>query len=97
MVRQGDRATEMVDRIHPTQKPVGLIAMIMRDFTGEGEVVADPYLGSGSSMVAAEQAGRVCMGGEYDDSYVAVALERMAGMGLVPKLASQKQQLSIGD
>ena len=37
-------------------------------------------------MLAAELTGRICYGAEYDDGYVAVTLERMAGMGLEPKL-----------
>jgi len=86
MIRQGDRETEMVDRIHPTQKPVGLIALLLGDFTQERNVVLDPYLGSGTTMVACEQTGRVCYGGEYDEGYVAVVLERMSGMGLTPRL-----------
>lgn len=46
----------------------------------------DPFLGSGTTMVAAEQLGRICYGMEIEPKYVAVALERMAGMGLEPRL-----------
>jgi len=87
MIRQGARDIEMKDRIHPTQKPVGLISEILRDFTVPDDRVLDPYLGSGTTMLAAELTGRICYGAEYDDGYVAVTLERMSGMGLVPKLA----------
>ena len=86
MIRQGARDIEMKDRIHPTQKPVGLISEILRDFTVPDDRVLDPYLGSGTTMLAAELTGRICYGAEYDDGYVAVTLERMAGMGLEPKL-----------
>ena len=44
------------------------------------------FLGSGTTMVAAEQLGRTCYGMEISEKYVAVALERMAGMGLEPRL-----------
>lgn len=47
-----------------------------------GEVVIEPYSGSGTTLVAAEQTGRVCYGMEIEPKYVAVALERLAGMGL---------------
>ena len=89
MIRQGARDIEMKDRIHPTQKPVGLISEILRDFTVPDDRVLDPYLGSGTTMLAAELTGRICYGAEYDDGYVAVTLERMSGMGLEPKLVSK--------
>jgi len=88
MIRQGARDIEMKDRIHPTQKPVGLISEILRDFTVPDDRVFDPYLGSGTTMLAAELTGRICYGAEYDDGYVAVTLERMSGMGLEPKLVT---------
>ncbi len=51
----------------------------------EGDVY-DPFLGSGTTMVAADQLGRICYGMEIEPKYVAVILERMAGMGLEPQL-----------
>mgnify|MGYP001599760699 FL=1 len=80
MIRQGDRATEMVDRIHPTQKPVGLIGAILQDFTEQGWIIFDPYLGSGTTLIACEQTDRICVGAEIDPGYVAVTLERWATM-----------------
>jgi DNA modification methylase len=50
------------------------------------DIVIEPYSGSGTTMVAAEQTGRVCYGMEIEPKYVAVALERMAGMGLDARL-----------
>ena len=50
--------------------------------------VYDPFLGSGTTMVAAEQLGRVCYGMEISPKYVAVILQRMKDMGLEPKLTS---------
>jgi len=49
-------------------------------------LIIDPFLGSGTTMVAAEQAGRICYGMELEPKYVAVALERMSDMGLQPEL-----------
>ena len=71
-------------RFHANQKPVGLLSAIIERTEG---IIADPFLGSGTTMVAAEQLGRICYGMEIEPKYVAVALERMAGMGLEPKLA----------
>lgn len=50
-------------------------------------VVHEPFTGTGTTLVAAEQTGRACYGMEIEPKYVAVALERLSGMGLEPKLA----------
>lgn len=68
---------------HSTQKPVECMARPIRNHEGD---VYDPFLGSGTTMVAAEQLGRVCYGMEIEPKYVAVTLERMAAMGLEPQL-----------
>jgi len=69
------------DFLHPTTKPVSLIARLISMEEGN---VADPFLGSGTTVVAAEQEGRVCYGMELEPKYVAVVLERMASHGLEP-------------
>lgn len=71
---------------HPTMKPPELIAMMMRNSSRPGEVVIDCFSGSGSTLVAAEQTGRHGYGIELEPKYVAVAIERLAGMGLEPRL-----------
>ncbi len=80
------------NRDHPTQKPVGLWLTPMQNHTKQGEVCAEPFSGSGTQLVAAEQLGRVCYGMEIEPKYVAVALERIAKMGLEPRLATSLQQ-----
>lgn len=72
---------------HGTQKPVELFVRPIMNHTVKGDAVYDPFLGSGTAIVAAEQIGRVCYGIELDPRYVAVALERCAKAGLDPKLA----------
>jgi len=54
--------------------------------SGLGDLVIDPFLGSGTSPIAAERTGRRCYGMEIEPKYVAVTLERLAGMGLEPAL-----------
>jgi hypothetical protein len=71
--------------LHSHQKPVDWMRLLLGNCTSGS--VYDPFLGSGTTMVAAEQLGRICYGMEIEPKYVAVALERMAGMGLEPKLA----------
>jgi len=70
---------------HPTMKPVELVSQMIENSSKQGGVVLDPFLGSGTTMVAAEQLGRICYGIEIEPKYVAVTLERMASMGLEPK------------
>lgn len=71
---------------HATQKPLAIIEPWVQDATREGDCLVDPFIGSGTTMVAAEQTGRTCYGCEIEPKYVAVTLERMAGMGLEPRL-----------
>ena len=71
---------------HPTMKPVELVAQMLNNSCSRGDVVIDPFIGSGTTMVAAEQLERVCYATEIEPGYVAVTLERLAGMGLEPKL-----------
>ena len=72
---------------HPTQKPVELFAIPMRQHTEKGDICYEPFSGSGTQMVAAQILGRVCYAMELSPPFVAVALERMAEMGLEPRLA----------
>src|SRR4051794_15905816 len=65
-------ASETEDAItgHSTQKPVELMRRPMLNHTEEGEVVYDPFLGSGSTMIAAERAKRICYGLEISPAHV---------------------------
>lgn len=71
---------------HPTQKPIGVYKPFIEDWTKAGDTISDPFMGSGAVHVAAEQTGRICYGMELEPKYVAVTLERLAGMGLEPRL-----------
>ena len=61
---------------HPTVKPVAMLADIMRDCTKRSDLVIDTFLGSGSTLIAAEETGRTCVGTELDPYYVDVAIRR---------------------
>jgi len=61
---------------HPTVKPVALLADALLDLTVREEVVLDPFLGSGSTLIAAEQTGRRCYGVEYEPRYVDLIIAR---------------------
>jgi len=71
---------------HPTSKPVELFAIPMRQHTRPGEVCYEPFAGSGSQYVAGEGLQRVVYGCEIMPEFVAVTLERLAGLGLEPRL-----------
>lgn len=61
---------------HPTVKPVAMLEDALLDMTERGDIVLDPFLGSGSTLIAAEKTGRRCRGLEIDPLYVDVILRR---------------------
>jgi DNA modification methylase len=62
--------------LHPTVKPVALVADALLDASERGDVVLDPFLGSGTTIIAAEKTGRIGMGIELDPHYVDTAVRR---------------------
>ncbi len=78
------------DYQHPTQKPTELARRALRNSSVKGELALDLFLGSGCTMAAAEQLGRVCYGCDIEPKYVAVTLERLADMGLEPRLTVRR-------
>lgn len=69
-----DRLAELT--VHPTVKPVALVADAMRDCSRRGDIVYDPFIGSGTTILAAEKVGRRAYGIEIDPLYVDVAIRR---------------------
>lgn len=65
------------DGRHPTEKPRRLMAEILADFTNEGETILDPFMGSGTTGVAAVQMARNFIGIERDERYFEIACERL--------------------
>ncbi|MGL5736613.1 MAG: DNA-methyltransferase, partial [Beijerinckiaceae bacterium] len=63
--------------LHPTEKPVSLMAEILTDFTNEGQLIADPFMGSGTTGVAAVRMGRRFIGIEKDPRYFDLACKRI--------------------
>jgi DNA modification methylase len=61
---------------HPTVKPIALVADAMLDCTQRNDIVIDPYLGSGTTILAAERTGRRCHAIEIDGRYVDTAIKR---------------------
>lgn len=79
-------AAQGAKRIHPTQKPDGLMGALIADFTDRGELILDPFGGSGATGVAAIRAGRRFIGWERDPVFHAAAVAR---------LRAAREQLSL--
>jgi len=64
-------------RVHPTQKPSGMMAWVLSEYTEPGSVVCDPYCGSGTTGVACVRTGRKFIGIEIEERYCAIAKRRI--------------------
>ena len=62
--------------IHPTVKPIALVADAIRDCSQRGDIILDPFMGSGTTILAAERVGRRGYGLEIDPLYVDAAIRR---------------------
>jgi len=82
---KGSRREDLA--LHPTVKPTGLVADALRDVTRHGDLVLDTFLGSGTTLIAAERIGRRFRGIDIDPAYVDVAIERWSALtGREPEL-----------
>jgi DNA modification methylase len=70
--RKGNNLLEL----HPTAKPVQLVMDALLDCSQRGKIVLDSFLGSGTTLLAAERTGRICRGIELDPLYVDTAIRR---------------------
>jgi DNA modification methylase len=78
-------SSEIETDAHPTSKPCRLFSLPMEMHTEGGDICYEPFSGSGSQLVAAQQLGRRCFAIEKSPPFVAVALERLAVLGLKPE------------
>jgi DNA modification methylase len=74
------RGTKRSTELHPTVKPVLMVSDAILDCTRKNDIVLDPFLGSGTTLLAAERTGRRCYGMELDPLYVDAAIERWQRM-----------------
>lgn len=74
MLKDSERADQ---RVHPTQKPVALMARIIDWLTSPGDLVLDPYAGAGSTLRAAKDLGRRAVGIELSEAYCEVTARRL--------------------
>jgi DNA modification methylase len=69
------------NKLHPTQKSVRALAPLVRSFTLPGELILDPFAGSGSTCATAALCGRQYLGIELDAAYFEQAVRRMGRIG----------------
>lgn len=93
-----DRPSRSTD--HPTMKPVNLIQRALINSSKQEDIIADPFLGSGSTLIACEKLGRVCYGMEIDPKYIDVIIQRYVdytGITKVKKNGEEEEwQISEG-
>jgi modification methylase len=81
----GERLTDDAgDKVHPTQKPEALLHRILVATTHPGQVVLDPFFGTGTTGAVAKRLGRHFIGIDRDTTYVAAALKRIAAIRPAP-------------
>jgi site-specific DNA-methyltransferase (adenine-specific) len=66
------------NKLHPTQKPVSVLAPLLLSFSSPGEIILDPFCGSGSTLIAARCTGRRFIGIELDAAYAQLSRDRVA-------------------
>lgn len=83
----------VADYVHPTQKPVELITYAVSNSSKARDVILDPFLGSGSTLIAAEKSDRICYGMELDPKYVDTIIQRWEDYsGKEAKLHGKKEK-----
>ena len=88
---KGSRREDLA--LHPTVKPVAMVADAFCDVTRQGDLVLDIFLGSGTSLIAAERVGRTFRGLDIDPAYVEVAMTRWSELtGKEPQLVHRTDE-----
>ena len=64
------------ERLHPTQKPVALFKWILENYSKEGDLICDPFLGSGTTLRACRETNRNCIGFEKEQKYESIIRKR---------------------
>lgn len=74
------------DWLHPTAKPIPLLAYLIRTYSNEGDIVLDPFAGSGSTLIAAIEEKRDWIGMEIDEKFYNIAKKRIENEKIQPRL-----------
>jgi DNA modification methylase len=76
-IQQGFIREDKSKRVHPTQKPIPLLYKLIKDYTNPEDIILDPFMGSGATLVAAELLGRKWIGIEREEKYCKATVERL--------------------
>lgn len=68
------------NKVHPTEKPIDLMQFYIKNSSSEGDLVLDPFMGAGSTGIAALNSGRNFIGFELDEEYFEIAKDRIEGV-----------------
>jgi len=82
----GHTTSENGDRCHPTQKPIKVISVWISYLSNEGDIILDPLMGSGSTLVAARRLGRKAIGIDISEKYCELARKRLEETPIPMKL-----------
>ncbi len=74
------------NKLHPTEKPVSLMRVLIENSSQRGEIVLDPFMGSGTTAIACIHADRRYVGCEIDPKYYKIAMQRIKGEAIQTKL-----------
>lgn len=83
------------NRYHETQKPMGLMMEIVNDFTNPGDLILDPFAGSGTTLIAAKKLERRFMGFEMNEDYCDVANQRLSDPMFLPERLRSSQLILL--
>lgn len=83
------------ERYHPTQKPVKLIKRLIIASSNERDIVLDPFMGAGSTLIAANQLNRECLGFELDEQYCNIANQRSTNIPVITTAKRKKKKTDI--
>ena len=77
LTRKKSNGDIIKERCHPTQKSIPLFEELIRKHSNEGDLVIDPFLGSGTTYIAARSTGRQCVGSEISQKYYDSCIQRI--------------------
>lgn len=91
LIRQGEENIVFSPKLHPHQKPVALMARIIK-YTGAGPIILDPYMGSGSTLVASVRLGLKGIGIELEERYFDITCHRLCDAYAQPRLPLEEPE-----
>jgi DNA modification methylase len=88
------KRANVAEYVHPTQKPVELAVVAITKSSKEGDIILDQFLGSGTTLIAAEKAGRSCYGLELDPKFCDVVVQRWVNFTGIEKVIKNGKEIN---